>query len=198
MSAVEDQHSFIEKVLAKTGWSQTDLANRAGLDPSTLSRFLSKGRDGHALRASTLHRIATASGLPYGEKILHQTSGFEESEAEPYHYAEEDNRSIAIRALCGNHQNVDAWTLSSRAIEGLGYRAGDVLLVGLGENPRPGDVVCAQIYDWNKGRAETIFRLYQPPALIAVTQDISLLRPYILGDNMVAVKGVVLHSLRSR
>lgn len=198
MTLSDDQFDFITTVLTKTGWSQTDLAHRAGLDPSTLSRFLTKTRGGHALRASTLQRIATASGLPYGETKPQQTSGFEESEAEPYLYAEEDGRTIAIRALCGNHKNVDAWTLSSHAIEGLGYRAGDILLVGLGENPVPGDVVCAQIYDWNKGRAETIFRLYQPPALIAVTQDINLLKPYILGDNTVAIKGVVLHTLRSR
>ena len=198
MGTANDQYDFITNVLAKTGWSQTDLANRAGLDPSTLSRFLAKTRDGHALRASTLQRIATASGIPFGEKIHHQASQFEESEAELYLYAETDSRTIAIRALCGSHKNVDAWTLNSRAIEGLGYRSGDILLVGLGESPILGDVVCAQIYDWSKGRAETVFRLYQPPALIAVTPDMNLLRPYIIGDNTVAIKGVVLHTLRSR
>lgn len=198
MTISNDQYDFITTVLAKTGWSQTDLATRAGLDPSTLSRFLTKTRDGHALRASSLQRIATASGVSFGETVPSETSSLEEPEAEPYIYSEQDNRTLAIQALKANRENVDAWTLSSRALEGLGYRAGDILLVGLGENPIPGDVVCAQIYDWVKGRAETIFRLYQPPALLAATQDTTLLRPYVLADNSVVIKGVVLYTLRSR
>jgi transcriptional regulator with XRE-family HTH domain len=198
MTISDDQYKFITTVLTKTGWSQTDLAHRAGLDPSTLSRFLTKTRDGRALRSSTVQRIATASGLSFGEELLHEADGLAETEAEPFLYSEDDNRTIAIKALCGQQKNVDAWVLTSRALEGLGYRPGDIVFVGLGEKPVPGDVVCAQIYDWVKGRAETIFRLYQPPALIAVTQETSLLIPYVLGDNAVTVKGVVLHTLRSR
>jgi transcriptional regulator with XRE-family HTH domain len=198
MSSTQDQHEFIETVLAKTGWSQTDLANRAGLDPSTLSRFLTKGRNGHALRASTIQRISSASGIAFGASAPIENHGMAESEADPYIFGPEDSRSAAIRALCGNRENVDAWTLNSRAIENVGYKPGDILIVGLGETPLAGDVVCAQLYDWVKGRAETVFRIYQPPALIAATSDVSLLKPYLVSDNAVAVKGVVLHSLRSR
>jgi transcriptional regulator with XRE-family HTH domain len=198
MSSELDQHVFIESVLARTGWSQSDLAHRAGLDPSTLSRFLSKGRDGHALRANTIQRIANASGIAFGESQLSESGGMAEGEAEPYDYTEHDGRSAAIRALCGNRANVDAWTLNSRAIEGAGYKPGDILLVGLSETPLAGDVVCAQVYDFAKDRAETIFRLYQPPALIGATSDPTLLKPYLISDSSVAIKGVVLHTLRSR
>jgi transcriptional regulator with XRE-family HTH domain len=196
MTASEDQHSYIEMVLQRTGWSQTDLASRAGLDPSTLSRFLSKGRDGHALRANTIQRIATASGVAFGD--FAPVHGMAESEAEPYDFKNDDRRSDAIRALTGHRKNIDAWSLNSRALENLGYLPGDILLVGLSETPLAGDVVCAQIYDWTKGSAETVFRLYQPPALVGASNDFTLLKPYILGDNTVVVKGVVLHSLRSR
>jgi transcriptional regulator with XRE-family HTH domain len=191
MSISYDQHQFIETVLARTGWSQTDLANRAGLDPSTLSRFLTKGRDGHALRASTIQRISTVSGLPFGNSP--QVQSLSESEAEPYIFASEDGRAAAVKILIGNHSNVDAWTLNSRAIENAGFKPGDVLIVGLNETPLAGDIVCAQIYDWTKDQAETVFRIFQPPALISASADVSLLKPYLLSD-----KGVVLHSLRSR
>ncbi len=196
MSDELSQHEFIATVLAKTGWSQSDLAARAGLDPSTLSRFLSKQRDGHALRPNTIQRIASASGIKFG--VTAPLEGFSESEALPYEYVEQDRRAVAIKLLCSQHENCDAWILQNRSIENLGYRKGDVLIVGLNETPHVGDVVCAQIYDWNKGGAETIFRIYQPPALIAATQDTSLLKPFLLGDNSVVIKGVVLHSLRSR
>ena len=197
MTTDHDQHRFIEKVLAKTGWSQTDLAHRAGLDPSTLSRFLTKGRDGHALRSSTIQRIASASGISLGESEP-QVAGLAEAEASPYISGPREARNAAIKALQQGYENLDAWELNSRALENAGYKQGDVLLVGLGETPLTGDVVCAQIYDWNTGKAQTVFRLYQPPALVAATTDASLLKPYLVSDNAVAIKGVVLHCLRSR
>jgi transcriptional regulator with XRE-family HTH domain len=196
MAETEDQFKYIETVLTKTGWSQTDLANRAGLDPSTLSRFLTKGRDGHALRPSTIKRISNASGLAFGDEAPVQ--GLSEREAEPYSFAVEDETARALKILIGNDGTINAWTLNSNALENVGYRRGDVVLVRLGETPLAGDVVCAQIYDWVKGQAETVFRLYQPPALIAASNDHTLLKPYLLGDNAVVVKGVVLHTLRSR
>ncbi len=198
MSAAQDQHAFIEKVLSKTGWTQTDLANRAGIDPSTLSRFLTKGRDGHALRAHTIQRIANASGLVPGKVQLPPTAGFSEDEAMPYIFATEDARTLAIRTLCSERPNIDAWTLKSNALDGLGYRSGDVLLVSLNETPHAGDIVCAQIYDWTKSKAETVFRLFQPPVLLAATSDTALLKPHLITDNNVVVKGVVLHMLRAR
>ncbi len=196
MATSEDQLKFIESVLEKTGWSQTDLANRAGLDPSTLSRFLTKGRNGHALRMTTIKRISNASGLPFGDVVPLQ--GMSEREAEPYAVAAETEIARAVEILSGHGGTIDAWILNSAALENAGYRRGDVLLVGLGEIPLAGDVVCAQIYDWVKGQAETIFRLYQPPALVGASNDPSLLKPYLLGDNAVVIKGVVMHTLRSR
>jgi transcriptional regulator with XRE-family HTH domain len=193
-----DQHAFIANVLAKTGWSQTDLASRAGLDPSTLSRFLSKGREGHALRPNTIQRIAQASGIGFNSKASPESSGMSEGEAKPYEFIEQDRRAVAIRLLCGQHENSDAWILKSRSLESLGHLPGDILIVGLNETPYVGDVVCVQVYDWVKSAAETLFRIYHPPALIAATQDANLLKPYLIGDNAVVVKGVVLHSLRSR
>jgi transcriptional regulator with XRE-family HTH domain len=195
---IMDQHAFIAKVLAKTGWSQSDLAARAGLDPSTLSRFLSKGREGHALRASTIQRIATASGFAFDSEIVAEISGFSESEAKPFEFVAQDRRAVAIKLLCDQNDSSDAWILKSRALESLGHLPGDVLIVGLNTTPHIGDIVCAQIYDWAKGGAETVFRIYQPPALIAATHDTNLLKPFLLTDNAVVVKGVVLHSLRSR
>jgi transcriptional regulator with XRE-family HTH domain len=195
MNETREHHAFIAKVMAKTGWSQSDLAARAGIDPSTLSRFLSKGRE---LRLTTIQRIAIASGVSFGDEPLPQSQGLSEGEALPYEFIAQDRRAVAIRLLCEQHENCDAWILKSRALESLGHMPGDVMIVGLNETPHIGDIICAQIYDWNKGGAETVFRIYQPPALIAATQDASLLKPYLLDDNTVVIKGVVLHSLRSR
>ncbi len=192
----ERQRQFVLEVLRRTGWSQSDLAHRAGLDPSTLSRFLSFGAEGRALRAATLARIERAAGISVsGDNSAN--GGFAETEATPL-TRPDAALARAVAALSEGHRNVDAWTLASRALEMAGYRPGDILLVALDETPQPGDVVCAQIYDWARGRAETVFRLHQPPWLVAASADPALLRPHALGDNGVVIKGVVIYSLRPR
>lgn len=203
MPLEDDHRAFIVRIMGLTGWTQTELAQRAGLDPSTLSRFLSGSRSGHALRGSTIRKLEAISGLSFGPK--HDATakdsgatGFAEPEAVPLSMTEANPLRQAIAALSRGKNNVDPWTLKSRALEGAGYRPGDILLVALGETPIQGDLVCAQIYDWTKGRAETVFRLFQPPYLVAATTDTTLMRPFVVDDGAVSIKGVVLHTLRER
>lgn len=195
-----DQRRYLQDVLARTGWTQTELASRAGLDPSTLSRFLSGQRQGHALRRSTIIKIGKVSGIPApGEApAVEPSEGFAEAEATPLDLASGDVATGAIAALLRGRDNLDPWTLRSRALENAGYLPGDILIVGLNETPVAGDVVCAQVYDWNTSQTETVFRLFQPPYLLAATADPHLLRPHVVDGNRVVIKGVVLNSLRGR
>lgn len=199
----KDQRAFLERVLARTGWTATELARHAKLDHSTLSRFLNGGREGHSLRHSTIRKIELASGLSFlGQVVVDPPRGarvgelIAESEATPI--AIHDAQDPVLLAAVGGRNNVDAWLLWSRALENLGYRPGDTLLVELGAVPRQGDIVCAQIFDWQKGSAETVFRSYLPPYLVPQTNDERLQRPMLIDDNHVVVKGVVLFSYRQR
>ena len=200
MLLADEHRAFIARILKLTGWNQTELAQRSGLDPSTLSRFLSAGRSGHALRPSTIAKVETATGISFAPRqpTVEEPAGFAEPEAIPLTLPDEGPLRRFIEALGPGRGNVDPWTLQSRALEHAGYRPGDILLVALGETPVQGDIVCAQIYDWTKGRAETVFRLFQPPYLVATTSDSSLMRPYLVDDGTVTIKGVVLHMLRQR
>ena len=204
MTEHDGQRTYLHTVMERTGWTQTELAQRAGLDPSTLSRFLGGGREGHALRPSTIRKIEAVSGLVCSEDGTNLTEtqpadqGFAEAEAQPVLVPAQSPLHGVIAALAQGRANIDPWTLHSRALEGAGYRPGDILLVALDATPAAGDVVCAQIYDWMKGRAETVFRIFQPPYLVAVTGDPQLMRPHLVDDGAVVIKGVVLHSLRGR
>ena len=201
MSTDDSQRRYIARVLARTGWNQTELAQRAGLDPSTRSRFMGGARPGHALRPSTLAKIASISGLAPDAEVSEAppaAPGFAESEATPLAVAAETPLAAIIAMLAEGHANIDPWTLASRALEGAGYLPGDILLVALGETPAAGDVVCAQVYDWTKGKAETLFRIFEPPYLVAATGDPRLMRPHLVDDGAVIIKGVVIHSLRGR
>ena len=199
MSQEDDQRAYLANVMDRTGWNQTELAQRAGLDPSTLSRFLTGGREGHALRQGTIRKIELASGLTAsGNVVTAAAQGFAESEASPFEVSAQSPFNAIITALAQGRMNIDPWTLQSRALEGAGYRPGDIMLVALDETPATGDVVCAQIYDWTKGRAETVFRIFQPPYLVAATGDPPLMRPHLVDDGAVVIKGVVLQSIRGR
>ena len=190
-----EQLDYIHRLLAQTGWSATVLAKRAGLDPSTLSRFLSNQREDHALRPSSIARLNEISGVvpPKAE-----TGGFAETEASLIELPQGSDIEATVNILRSRHANVDAWTLNSRALELAGYRQGDILIVGLSALPFLGDIVCAQVYDWTNNRAETIFRIFQPPFLSAATTDAKLMKPYFTDDGSTAIKGVVLHTLRPR
>lgn len=198
VTSEQEQRDYLKIVLAKTGWTQTQLAQRAGLDPSTLSRFLTGGRDGHALRPSTIAKIAAASGVAVNGETAQAPAGFAEAEAAPLDISHRDDLGAVVAGLATPGRAIDPWVLNSRALENAGYRPGDILLVALDEVPLQGDVVCAQIYDWAKGGAQTVFRLYQPPYLVAATADMTLVKPHALGDASVAVKGVVVSSIRGR
>ncbi|MGH6907974.1 MAG: helix-turn-helix domain-containing protein, partial [Aestuariivirga sp.] len=165
MTQEDDQRAYLTSVLERTGWNQTELANRAGLDPSTLSRFLVGGREGHALRPGTIRKIEAVTGLVWSPGggiepgAAPASQGFAEEEALPFQVSPQSPLHGVIAALKQGRTNIDAWTLHSRALEGAGYRPGDILLVALDETPAAGDVVCAQIYDWVKAKAETVFRI---------------------------------------
>jgi transcriptional regulator with XRE-family HTH domain len=200
-----DQKNFVLEVLAETGWSQTDLAKRAGLDPSTLSRFLSNPDDRHLLRPNTMRRIERVVGRshsrPAGNNFpLHHsgTEGFAEAEQVPSQGGASGVVELLVAQLSSDGHPVDAWVLKSRALELAGYRPGDTVFVRLGESALKGDVVCAQIYDWQQRRAQTVFRIFDPPFLLAATTDLELMKPHEIKSENVAIKGVVLHSLRNR
>jgi transcriptional regulator with XRE-family HTH domain len=198
-----DQRSFIERVLQRTGWTITELARRAQLDHSTLSRFLGGGRDGHALRHSTVRKIEQASGIGFlatgkGQGILASADGFSESEATPIQASAGNALPELIQAALRGRGAADPWLLKSKALENVGYKPGDTLIVELGLVPQPNDIVCAQIYDWQRGGGETVFRIYQPPYLLAACNDPALMRPHLVDDSAVIIKGVVTLQFRER
>ncbi len=98
MSDDPSHRAFLLRVLTTTGLTQTQLAHRAGLDPSTLSRFLSEGREGHTLRANTLRKIELATGVPLDESAAPPQPGFAESEAAPLLVDSESPLNASLRS----------------------------------------------------------------------------------------------------
>lgn len=208
-SAVKDrlreaQRRWLSKVIDETGKTPTEIARLGGINPSTLTRFRNDARHGGALSPVTIGVISERTGIPIDPEALSRPlpparpGGFREREAEPYVASSGDPLADAVTSFIAGRVGVDPWTLRTRALEYEGFRPGDVVIVNLNGTPRPGDVVCVQIYDFANGRAQTVFRLYEPPFLIGSGPDEAVRKPRRADEDSVAIKGVVEMTFRRR
>jgi hypothetical protein len=194
------QHrEYLHRVIAHTGKRPTPLAKAAGVAASTLTRLL-KENSTATLHARTLSKLQEYSGVSLfggGPSAPPGPRGLAE-DAVPFDAKSADPAvSAAIRALIGSRQAADSCTIRTRALECIGYLPGDIVIVDHGRQPEPGDVVCAQVYDWGRSEPETVMRIYEPPVLVAASLDEHLRRPLMVDNVRVIIKGVVLpHRLR--
>jgi hypothetical protein len=200
--ASSQHRDYLRRVIEHTGKPPTRIAKEIGVAASTLTRLLNSPEGSTAtLHARTISKLQEYSGIslfvggdvsaPPGPRGLAEDAvPFDAKSADPA-------VSAAIKALIGGRQAADPWTIRTRALEGIGYRPGDVVIVDLGRQPAPGDVVCAQVYDWGRSDAETVMRIYEPPFLVAASLDEQLRRPLMVDNERVIIKGVLLpHRLR--
>lgn len=205
------QLAYVGRLVETTGRTLSELAKAANLNHVTLTRFYNDPNYSGTLNGASVMALAAATGIPappeaYGGMQppvgmgAGDAGGFRE-EAEPWDdegLIEAGAHAALFAAAVAGRPHVTLWTLRSRALEEEGYRPGDVLVVDLSARARPGDVVCAQLYDWNHpGRTRTVFRLFQPPYLIGASREAGARTPRLLDDN-VAIKGVVEAVLRLR
>ncbi|MFG1300335.1 hypothetical protein V5F49_11130 [Xanthobacter sp. V3C-3] len=197
----EAQQRYLETVKARTGFSFSEIGRRAKLSPTTVTRFMNGEGEG-TLATLTISQIAEASGVPAtGAALGTSLDGVSDNEAEPYVASAPATRAPieqAIEALRGGRNAADPWVLRTRALEDAGYLPGDVVIVDLSATPVAGDAVCAQVYDWEKMRAETVFRIFEEPYLVGASRDPAFRKPMLVDGKSVVIKGVVTDLVRPR
>lgn len=192
------QLAWFEAVLLHRNWNMSQLAEAAGVNPSTLSKFRNDEENVKQLSTRVVERIAEASGLPaYDTRPPVKPRGFVEGEALHYEGSGADAMNAAVSAVRRDANGLDPWVLRSRALETAGYLEGDVLMVDFNAEPRAGDVVCAQVVDPSGGN-RTIMRIYEDPYLVSASMDPALLKPLHVGRDPVVLRGVVVASFRPR
>lgn len=193
---IEQQRAWLQAVLAALQLSPTGLAKRAGVNPATLTRFLNSPEWPHELRPQTIRSLETASGMAFGGE--ERPTGLRESEASRYDAGGEELWDAVIRQTIGCSNGVDPWLLQSSCLEEEGYLPGDILLVDLNATPRAGDIVCVQKYEWSQERPQTLFRLYEPPYVVAAARGPGLRKPLVVDNDNIFVRGVVIGTVRPR
>lgn len=189
---------WVEWLRQRTGETLSDLALKAGLSSNTLTRL--KQRESALLDALSVRMLCEYTGLPGPDLYkLGPTSGFAEEASRFDPSADGDGAATAfVKLMMKDRPDVAPWILKTRAIEALGYMAGDLVIADARVQPRAGDAVCAQVYDLRTGSAETIFRVFEPPYLIAYHNDPGLRKPLLIDNDRVIVMGTVTGSLRLR
>lgn len=169
------------------------LADLAGTDHSMLSRIES-GERGLSVEmaeklASALHTTA-AELLGLGNGTAAPGAGLQE-DAEPFSLADSGDIPIAIRRTA--RDTVEPFRLKTDALSELGYRAGSIVFVDIGQaavdSLKPGDCVIAQHYA--DMAAITIARQFIAPSLLITNSRKANAMPLNLETDDVAIKGVI-------
>lgn len=198
--------AWLMDVLARSGETPTALARRAGIAQTTLTRFLNDP-DGPMLSLRTVARVAHVAGsapagldLAVSSPAAARAPGLEDAEAAPFRAPESlaPWLAAALDSIRQGRSAADVWQIRSRALEHVGVLPGDLVVVDLGMRAESGDVVCAQHYEWARASAETIFRIYDPPYLLAASSDPEVRKPLVVDNERVIIKGVMLALLRAR
>ncbi|WP_377299649.1 LexA family protein [Rhizobium sp. SGZ-381] len=201
MTTLRDQQlAWLNHIGQSANMTLTEIARAAGLTPSTLTRFANNNENGHTLTAKTVKRIEDATRVPaYESRVIPRVQTFSEDEAQRYVAAEAKSpMEKALRQASQEARNVHLWTLKTNSLAAVGYSAGMVVVVDQDETPRNGDAVCAQKYDYRRGTAETIFRVYRTPYLLSAFLDAEPLMPEIVDNENIAIAGVVVGGFRLR
>lgn len=189
--------AWIDWLRERTGIkSDNALAKAAGLTNNYIYRTRRKGT---VLDSVRIQILCQHFGVPGPDTYLSAGSGFAD-EAIKYDARQPGTDPITklmIEIALRDRPNAAPWTLRTHALEGAGYLPGDILITDATIQPVAQDAVVARIY--NEGGADTIFRIWEPPFLMAVTSDRSLRMPIEQrNDRSVIIMGTVTQSFRPR
>ncbi|MEM6650956.1 MAG: helix-turn-helix transcriptional regulator [Pseudomonadota bacterium] len=193
----------------EVGVTADDIAKKIGRARSGVSQIYKGERK---MSADWAKAFAEALEVPVAE-ILERAGeysksetqammpGFAESDVTPFvgKSGSETDQNDKIATMMGARPGIDVWRVKSNALAFAGYVEGDSILVDTHKSElcRAGDVVVAQVYNWQSGAAETVLRHYQPPALIAVPGAGQAPRVDLVDGNNVVIRGKVVASWRS-
>lgn len=150
-----------------------------------------------------LSDVLLHAGIASKETVQELNPGFAESDVAQWIPKPETEGAPDIEAMAnalgGGRNGVDIWRVKSRAMALAGYLEGDYLLVDTHQRDtcKAGDVVLAQVYDYNAGAATTIFRRYQTPVLVAASADPSEWGVHVVDHNTVVIMGKAVASWRA-
>ena len=197
----EQHQAWLDRVRRSTGLSWTALARACGVAPTTILRFVKNDpKHLHQLSTTTIAAIFEFSRVPVSEASnRNDTASSAGHSREASRYRAEVGDLAFLESFRAGRDEVSLWELHTSALTYAGYLPGDILVVDIEIAPTAGDIVCAQLYRWSPEKAETVFRIFEPPNyLVAAPSDRALMKPIIVDYDNTMIVGVVVATVRGR
>lgn len=176
---------WLQAILTRFKIKPVDMHRATGVNTATIYRLLRQENDAGI---DTVSRIAKKYGAPMPGAV--QSPGFAESEA-----ARLDEAPPGETGLLNVNQSW--WRIGTRALELVGVLPNDYALLDQTAQARPGDIVIAQIYDFERGSAETKIRYFDGIFLQTRTMERSLdERPIMVDGERAAIAGRIIRLIR--
>lgn len=172
----ELQLNFVKEIMERTRLRASPLAQAAGLDPSSLSRFFTK--DGKLLRQTTLAKLAAVAGIEVPEELRPHVHP---SAMTQRHTAALEDGKVGL-------------TMVDNTMIHCGIKAGDELVFDPHIEPQHGHVVAVDIAPPIEGQAAQQVRLLIPPQLIASGEP--TMAPLYADGQRVVIIGVLVMQKR--
>lgn len=185
---------WIAAILSKKNVSRTELARRAGLSHSTLSRATTDDNYRINFRADTIAKLTEFGGiLPPAAIATAGSSGdaqdhYSEPEAAPWPGEPPHNLSPS--------QSI--WTVHSSALAAMGLMPGDRFILDRAVTPKTRDIVMIHAYDNQMGNAETLLRVFADGFAVTPLYLVDGSRRLWIDGTNVSIVGVVVESWRGR
>ncbi len=147
----------------------------------------------------TLAEVLERAGIADTATAQSIAPGFSDSDAARWvPKSDADPGHEISKALGADRPGVDVWAVKSDALILQGYLPGDLMIVDTHASERcgSGDVVIAQINNWQTGEANTILRRYEPPVLVAANSNAGGTWVHVVDNNNVVIRGKVISSWR--
>ncbi len=187
---------WLQALVKATGRKLSRLAADAGLSESALTRIVNDENYTGTLSQLTINRLVSRFMVP-GPEAWTPGTPLAGIGAEGVRVARDDGEAWAWCETIRNRlPAAQIWRLQGRALDAIGYMPGDLLAVDPAAAPSAGDVVLAHLFTHGAEEPEAIFRVFEPPYLVAASFDTSFRKPLLVDNDRVIVRGVVSTSLR--
>lgn len=184
--------AWIEQICDAAGVTPTEIARRAGLSHSTLTRFLNSPEPRHQLRERSIAAIEEAFGIRRPAGLASSARHTLTAPAAPVFDPEPPGEKANAIAQMLNEAGKDAlYMVADMALNLAGHLPQDLVLVDTNALPKPGDIVAVRPAGSPWPDTLASLRFYDPPFLTAQTDAPALRRPILIAPGEITLIGPV-------
>jgi transcriptional regulator with XRE-family HTH domain len=200
----QEKLQWLKHALLETGLKASPFAEKAGVAPATLTKFLKTPDSITPPSDRIMKTLAEAHDLSgYGYDGQPPETGFKEEGSHPLSPSDVGEEEYErLKKLIGNIESSTSegaenfHVIEGNGLENLHIKHGDIVYIDHNRLPKENDIVCLSLRDEENFTAKTIFRLYVPSgsvtACITATNDPTISNKVIFVDGInVKIYGVV-------